>query len=439
MNPRTSLHDLPHNELFKKGDVFVLFGELFARGYANGLVDEAREAGMEIIGFTVGRRDENNKLRALTAEELAAAEENLGGKIINVPLMAGFDLDAPEGGMTPQEVINTLALDSWQEQTFDWDHLAACRKIGSERFQAAAAEAFGELDKMIADGKNVYFAHIMAGGVPKTKIFLALANRIYKGTGARFLSSNTFISTDLGKLILQNFEEVTAKTFEYLVEGTAKIRERVAASGGQVRYSAYGYHGTEILINDAYEWQTYSNYTQGYAKKKLEEIASGYWEKGIKASVYNCPEIRTNSSDIFVGVELPLFSLLLALKKEGGGEWAEAQWKACGELLDEGASLDAVMQKLHDLNDSEIARRDREFETWPTPNAPDLAELVIGVSREITQMHKKGGMLISDYLSSLLVPATGKLIFNDVSEPTGPVVWLNHDVVAKQLIASAKA
>lgn len=56
---------------------------------------------MKIIGITVGRRDEAGRLRALTDEELAAAEANLGGTIINLPLMAGFDLDAPEGQPTP--------------------------------------------------------------------------------------------------------------------------------------------------------------------------------------------------------------------------------------------------------------------------------------------------------------------------------------------------
>ena len=59
-----------------------------------------------IIGITVGRRDENNGLRALNAEELAAAEANLGGRIVNLPLMAGFDMDAPAGEPTPTELLN---------------------------------------------------------------------------------------------------------------------------------------------------------------------------------------------------------------------------------------------------------------------------------------------------------------------------------------------
>ena len=68
LNP---LREIPEQNIFKKGDVFVLFGELFGRGYVNGLIDEARNAGMTIVGITVGRRDENNRLRPLTAEELS--------------------------------------------------------------------------------------------------------------------------------------------------------------------------------------------------------------------------------------------------------------------------------------------------------------------------------------------------------------------------------
>ena len=102
MNAPVALKNIPQGNIFRKGDTFVLFGELFGRGYANGLVNEARKAGMTIIGVTVGRRDENNALRPLTDEELTLAEANLGGKIINVPLMAGFDLDAPVGEPTPR-------------------------------------------------------------------------------------------------------------------------------------------------------------------------------------------------------------------------------------------------------------------------------------------------------------------------------------------------
>src|SRR5512139_1009022 len=294
MSSRVSLRDIPQTNIFRKGDVFVLFGELFGRGYANGLVNEARKAGMTIIGITVGRRDENHALRALTAEELAAAEANLGGRIINVPLMAGFDLDAPAGEPTPTDLLGNMTLKSWQEDKLDWKQIERCREVGVKRFKDSVAKVMAELDEMIPDGSNAFFAHTMAGGIPKVKVFLAIANRIYKGRGERFMSSRSLLDSDLGKLILMNFDEVTANTFQYLIDGSAAIRARLEKTGGQVRYTAYGYHGTEILIDNQYRWQTYTNYTQGRAKMRLEHVAEAAWGQGIKATVYNCPEIRTN-------------------------------------------------------------------------------------------------------------------------------------------------
>jgi len=429
----TSLKQLPQSNIFRKGDVFVLFGELFGRGYASGLVGEARKAGMEIVGITVGRRDDNNALRPLNAEELAAAEANLGGKIINVPLMAGFDLDAPAGEPTPTDLLGKLTLKTWETDKLDWAHIEKCREVGIQRFKDGVAQVMAELDSLIGTGRNVFFAHTMAGGIPKAKVFMVIANRIYKGRGDRFMSSQTLLDSDLGKLILQNFDEVSANSFQYLIEGSAAIRARIEAAGGQVRYSAYGYHGTEILQGGGYQWQTYTNYTQGYAKMRLERIARDAWAQGIKATVYNCPEIRTNSTDVFAGVELPLISLLHALKHEGGGAWADAQWQACRDLLADGHTLEEVLQKVADFHASEVMQGFRDFAAWPMPNSPAQAELTIGTSDDIAQMHKDRKALITDLLSTLVLEATGPLILRESSAPTGPVLWLNHDIIARQL------
>jgi hypothetical protein len=428
-----SLTQIPENTLYRKGDVFVLFGELFGRGYVTGLLDQAKKAGMEIIGITVGRRDENNKLRPLNDEELAQAEANLGGRIINVPAMAGFDLDSAEGEPTPTDLLGSLTLENWETEKLDWVHIEKCRQIGVKRFQDAVAKIMAELEGMIADGKNVHFAHTMAGGIPKAKVFLVLANRIYKGRGARHMSSQVLLESDLGKLILQNFDEVSANTFRHLIEGSAAIRTRIEKSGGQVRYSAYGYHGTGILIGDEYRWQTYTNYTQGYAKMKLEAIAEEAFASGIKATVFNCPEIRTNSSDVFAGIELPLLPLLKALKKENGGARAEKIWADCEALLVEGASVDDVLQKIADFQVSDVMIPFYDFNKWPMPNSQGQSDITIGTSTEIAQMHKDGKALISDYLSVLVVEATGALIFGEVANPSAPVLWLNHDVVARQI------
>jgi hypothetical protein len=200
-----------------------------------------------------------------------------------------------------------------------------------------------------------------------------------------------------------------------------------------VRYTAYGYHGTEILIDGHYEWQTYTNYSQGSAKMRLEHVAETAWDKGVKATVYNCPEIRTNSSDIFVGVELSLFPLLKALKKENGGEWAETQWQACHELFQEGYSLEDLLKKITDYNASDVMKKFRNFEAWPMDNSAELADLMIGTSEEITQMHKDRKALVTDILSALVLEGTGPLMFHETSQPSAPVLWLNHDIIAKQL------
>lgn len=413
--------------------MFVLFGELFGRGYANGLVNEARKAGMEIVGITVGRRDANNALRPLNDEELAAAEQALGGKIINIPLMAGFDQDAPVGEPTPTEMLSGMTLKSWTEDKLDWAHIEKCQAIGVKRFQDSLAEVMATLSGMIPAGRNVFFAHTMAGGIPKAKVFLAIANRVYKGRGERFMSSQTLLDSDLGKLILKNFDEVSANTFGHLIEGSAAIRARAESSGAQVRYTAYGYHGTEILIDGSYHWQTYTNYTQGLAKMRLERIAEEAWSRGIKATVYNCPEIRTNSSDIFAGVELPLIPLLNALKNENGGAWAQAQFEACEALLADGITLDQVLEKVLNFQRDPTMLPFRNFTDWPMPNRADQADLTIGTSDEVQKMHRDNKALITDLLSALVIEATGPLMFHESSAPTGPVLWLNHDIIARQL------
>jgi len=294
-------------------------------------------------------------------------------------------------------------------------------------------QVMAELEKAIPDGANVFFAHTMAGGIPKTKVFLAIANRIYKGRGDRFLSSRALLDSDLGKLILMNFDEVTANTFQYLIEASRGLRERLAGSGGEVRYTAYGYHGTEILIGDDYVWQTYTNYTQGYAKMRLEAHAEAAWRQGVKATVFNCPEIRTNSSDIFVGVELSLFPLLRALKREGGGAWADEQWAICQGLLEEGVQLQEILDKIESYNADPTIARFRDFDAWPMDNTAELAEVMVGTSEEITRLHRDRKALITDHLSALVLEGTGPLIFHEASAPHAPVLWLNHDIIAKQL------
>lgn len=434
MTELTPLRDLPTNTLYKEGDVFVLFGELFGRGYATGLVEMAKQTGMTVLGITVGRRDAESQLRPLTPEELSEVEGRLGGKVINLPLEAGFDMDAPEGQETPSEMLKGAKMDNWETFSLDWDAVEECREIGVDRFKTTLNAVVEELKGFIPEGKNVFFAHTMAGGIPRAKILMPVANRVFKGRGKRYLSSETYWNSDIGKLCAVNFSEVTANTFKHLIDATAGLRSDIEKSGGQVRYTAYGYHGTEILIHDKFQWQTYTPYKQGDAKKELEQHAEAAWKEGVKATVFNCPEIRTNSSDIFAGVELSLFPLLRAFKKEAAGDWADKHWQECQDRLKDEFDLGELLDKLDKYFDEPVIKSFQVFEKWPMDNTPELSEIMVGTSEEMVTVHKDRKNLITDYLSSLVLDGTGPLIFNEASEPHAPVLWLGHDIITKELL-----
>jgi hypothetical protein len=48
-------------------------------------------------------------------------------------------------------------------------------------------------------------------------------------------------------------------------------------------------------------------------------------------------------------------------------------------------------------------------------------------------MHKDRKELVTGLLSSLVLEGTGPLMFHETSNPAAPVLWLNHDIIAKQL------
>ena len=209
------MQQLPETAGYKPGDVLVLAGELFGRGYANGLVDEARRIGMTVIGTTVGRRDPDGTLRPLTGEELADSEALLGGTIINVPLEAGFDMEAAAGQPSVCEQLKKARPDDWNSISFAEGFIEQARSAGTARFRTALSQVVKELEGLIPAGANVLFAHTMAGGIPRVRVFMPLLNRVFKGTGDKYLSSGDFWNSQLGHLCDVSFNEVTADTFRY--------------------------------------------------------------------------------------------------------------------------------------------------------------------------------------------------------------------------------
>jgi uncharacterized protein DUF6936 len=426
-NPMTQL---PKAAGYKTGDVLVLCGELFGRGYANGIIDEARQAGMTIIGTTVGRRESDGTLRPLTADELAEAEANLGGKIINIPLEAGFDMEPGSDGQAPVDLLKSVKPDGWDSARFDWASIEVSRRKGTARFTGNLAAVVAELQPLLPTGAAVLFAHAMAGGIPRARVFMPLLNRVFKGQGDKYLSSAAFWDSELGKLCQISFDEVTADTFQYLLEATAPIR-----ASHPTRYVAYGYHGCGVLINGVYTWQSYTPYLQGAAKMRLEEHARAAWSQGISATVYNCPEIQTNSSALFMGVEISLYPLLAAMVKEGDGPAAAALRAECEALLAEGATLEQVLAIANAYLASPLLAQFHDLAAWPHHNTREQAEAMLTTSAELLALNANPKEIICVPLSRAVFRSVGALMFNDSWAPTAPVVWLSHDSIARQLLA----
>ncbi|MEK6554867.1 MAG: hypothetical protein AABZ31_06495 [Bdellovibrionota bacterium] len=422
------LRELPKSPQYKKGDVMVMFGELFTRGYANGIVEEAERIGMKVIYSTVGRRDAEMNLRPLTAEELAEKAQPL----INIPLEAGFDLEPDSKGRRPVDQLKEYGLTGWEAAELDWDSLNDSRKRGTERFQKATQAFLKEVQKLIPAGANVLFVHTMAGGFPRAKVVMPIANRVFKGSGARFLSSETFWKSQIGKLCDVSFNEVTAETLRHLIQQSEGLRHEVKNGGGQVSYVAYGYHGNEALIGGDYKWYSYSPYLQGWAKIKMEEVAAEAFSKGIPAHVMNVPEILTNSSSIFLGVEISLYTLIRAIKKENRDpKKTQELIDECQALLKDGFTFDDVDAATQEYLTNPKVLNYPSFKNWPQHNAPEQMELMRQASQKILDMHKDQKHLLTAHLSEIVFKATGKVMLAESYKPRAPIQWMGHDLVAK--------
>lgn len=431
MSKLMPLRDLPSSANYGSGDVLVIFGELFGGGYVNGLIEEAKKKGMTVIYSTVGRRDEEG-LRPLNAEEIA--EKNHDGEMINIPLEAGFDLSPATNGQTPSDQLKGVKLKEWKTASLDWDLVRESQTRGAENFTARCEKWAAEVAKHLPKDKKVVFAHTMAGGVPRAKIIMPAMNRVFKGFGDRFASSEEFWASDLGKLCEKSFMEVTANTFSTLIEVTSETRKEIESSGGQVSYTAYGYHGTEILIDGKYQWQSFAPYLQGYAKMALESYAEEAFSKGIKATVFNAPEILTNSSSIFAGIEIPLYTLLAALEKENTeGKLDEIISTAKSHFKEDGMS-EKLSTYLNEFFTTDVIREWSDFPGWPQHNGPQQMEMIKTSSTELLDWQKDPKTPLSNFLSEVVFKACGKIMLNESHSPREPVWWIGHDAVAKSFL-----
>ncbi|MNJ94684.1 hypothetical protein D3C87_123860 [compost metagenome] len=422
------LKEKPALSPYKKGDVLVLFGELFARGYANGLVEEAEHRGMTIVRATVGRREKDGSLRALNAEETA----NIPKPFINVPLEAGFDMEPDSKGVTPCDQMASAKLSDWDKTELNWTSIEESRKSGTARFRKNTEAFLKELEQHIPAGANVLFAHLMAGGVPRTKIIMPLLNRAFKGTGDRHLPSLQLFDSQIGQFCMKNFDDVTAETFRHLLDLSTPLRQKLEKNGSHVSYTAYGYHGTEVTIHDQYKWQTYTPYFQGWAKMALEKVAEDYYAKGVHCCVYNCPEILTNSSSVFQGVEVSLYPLVNAIKKEKSGDaHAEKVLKDCQALLKDEVTFDEIIKFTDAYLTNPLTLAFSKYDLWPQNSSKEQMEYMLQSSEHLYNMHKDTKNLITAVLSEVVFKSCGYVMLHDSWKPAKPVAWIGHDLVAR--------
>mgnify|MGYP000993026770 FL=1 len=126
-----AIRDLPNGQTLGANDTLVLFGELFQRGYANGLVEEAESRKMTIIRSTVGRRDKEGHLQSLSAEDAALVP----APFINRPLEAGFDYEKDDNGVCVIDLLKDVKLSDWESFKIDRDWLQIVKQKARNRFR----------------------------------------------------------------------------------------------------------------------------------------------------------------------------------------------------------------------------------------------------------------------------------------------------------------
>lgn len=426
MSTFNPIKQMPIDNTLNEKDTLIIFGEVFDRGYVNGLIQEAQKKNMKVIHSTVGRR-ENNQLRALTDQEVQDKNQS---PIINIPLETGFDMSASVKGNSPVDQLQGIKLSAWNDVNLDWDQIEQSKNAGREDFKLRVKKWALEVEQHITGDGKVIIAHTMAGGVPRAKIVMPLLNRIFKGFGDRYQSSLEFWNSDIGKLCEQSFSEVTANSFQVLIDET-----KILSSKYDTYYVAYGYHGTELLIDDKFQWQSYSPYLQGFAKIELENIAIKARQNSIQATVYNCPEILTNSSSIFLGIEVALYPLLKAFQHQSPDhKITKKLWELCEQRLKSEFKLGDLFNRLDNYYEDDFVKSYPKFETWPQHNDPKQMQMMRETSTDIVNMHKDSKNMLTSELSECVFLACGYLMLNEVVQTNDGAKWIGHDIVAESVI-----
>ena len=134
-----------------------------------------------------------------------------------------------------------------------------------------------------------------------------------------------------------------------------------------------------------------------------------------------------------MGVELSVYPLLAALAKEGGSAAAEAVFAECRALLADGATLEGVLAAAERYLAAPLLQQFSKLSEWPHHSTKAQMELMLASSAELIAMNSSPKEIVCAPLSRAVFTAVGALMFHDSWAPQKPVVWLNHDIIARQL------
>jgi hypothetical protein len=135
-------------------------------------------------------------------------------------------------------------------------------------------------------------------------------------------------------------------------------------------------------------------------------------------------------------VEISLYPLLAALEKEGGGPRAEAIRAECRALLKEGATIEGLLAGAGDYLAAPLLAGFSRYEEWPHHNTPEQADFMLTRAIELLAMNRNPKEIVCAVLSRAVFSAVGKLMLDASWAPAAPVFWLNHDIIAKQLVSA---
>jgi hypothetical protein len=104
-------------------------------------------------------------------------------------------------------------------------------------------------------------------------------------------------------------------------------------------------------------------------------------------------------------------------------------------MLKEGEKVEKLLERANDYLSSPILSAIVDFDSWPQHNTLEQAELMLAASAELMGMHADQKQLVCAELSRIVFLATGRLMVHASWNPASPVIWLNHDIIAKLVAA----